>query len=140
LGCRRCLVFRQQESGQDFLLRAYSGGAALPFSEPHKELAVRADSSLMALIKRTSRTLNLCYERPNDLGNLLPSSQRELMSRLGVALVVPMREGENTRGLLALGEKTDQEAYSETEQDWLFRLASITEKSLALHPIMPAAT
>lgn len=123
-------LFLWYESSQSFRLRGEIERDSPPTDSSPENEGVSRDSSLLALLMKSNRPVEFCFELPTDLGCLLPSAEKELLLGLGVVLVVPMRAEERWVGLLALGEKVGEEAFSGLEKELLMLLGNASGKSL----------
>jgi len=110
---RLYLVYRRLE-GRDFSLEYSSGGGS------SSGLLIAEDSALVRVMQDRAGTLE-----PEAADASLPAEERELLSRLGVRLVVPMRTAEGRLvGMILLGEKKSEVPYGPDDRRLLQAVAA----------------
>ncbi|PYQ05966.1 MAG: hypothetical protein DMF82_07310 [Acidobacteria bacterium] len=110
---RLYLVYRRLE-GRDFSLEYSSGGGS------SSGLLIAEDSALVRVMQDRTGTLE-----PEAADASLPAEERELLSRLGVRLVVPMRTAEGRLvGMILLGEKKSEVPYGPDDRRLLQAVAA----------------
>jgi len=105
-------IFYRDPDQRDFSLGYSSSGAA--------GVVIPEDFATIALMQERSRVLEL----PTARGSVLPSSEDEWFRTLGVTMLIAMKGAEHRLcGLLLLGDKKSEEAYSPSDRELLQAIA-----------------
>ncbi|MBV9404931.1 MAG: SpoIIE family protein phosphatase, partial [Acidobacteriaceae bacterium] len=95
-------------------------------------------SATVQNLTRTNRPATVYRDRPDDWLNAAEPAERELLQRVNAELVLPLPGRENLMGLITLGPKRSQEAYTPTDLRVLQSVAAQTGLALEVSELARA--
>jgi phosphoserine phosphatase RsbU/P len=95
-------------------------------------------SATVQNLARTNRPATVYRDRPDDWLNAADATERELLERVNAELLLPLPGRENLMGLIALGPKRSQEAYTPTDLRVLQSVAAQTGLALEVSELAQA--
>jgi eukaryotic-like serine/threonine-protein kinase len=85
---------------------------------------LRSDSGLVSMLRWSDQPLELFLNDPRSPLRRLPADDQSWFERSGASLLVPVLDGEKTLvGVIVLGEKLSEEAYTDEDRELLASIA-----------------
>ena len=109
-----------------FMVDGIQPGAMTPVSSVHRDAeALPSDGGLIAMLRWSDQPLEIFLNDPRSPARRLPSQEQEWLERTGATLLVPVVGADRGLvGVIVLGEKRSEEAYTSDDSQLLASIAA----------------
>ena len=109
-----------------FMVEGVEAGWLSPVAELHNPIdPIASDSSLVSMLRWSDEPLELFLHDPRSPVRRLPADEQSWLERSGASLLVPVVDGEKALlGVILLGEKLSEEAYTDEDRQLLASIAA----------------
>ena len=109
-----------------FMVEGIESGWLSPVADLHGEIdPLRSEGALVAMLRWSDEPLELFADDPRSPVKRLPPDEQAWLQRTNASLLVPVVDGEKSLvGVIVLGEKRSEEAYTDEDRELLGSIAA----------------